>query len=302
MNLEHLGYFVEVARTEHVTRAARALAISPSAVSHAITKLEDELGHCLLNREGKRVVLTPEGRRFAVRAADLLRSVAELKSEVGTTRGWSGQYRLAGAHGLASEIATGWASITKQHTTLSAVLQSRWSDEIVQSVARAEIDFGVGCGRINHPDIEGETIALGHMILVARTGHPLSQEPPDTRASRLSGYQHVLLQEVTRFSCPFVDVHCGGRAPLVFDHYDVVARFIESSDAWAILPSWTLSLTTACLAHLVDLGPAPEASITAIWPRRRALAAPLLALRQTLERQLTQRVLTPTEHGGPLQT
>ena len=44
MNFDQLRYFVETARFEHIGKAAKSVAISPSAISHAIANLEDELG------------------------------------------------------------------------------------------------------------------------------------------------------------------------------------------------------------------------------------------------------------------
>lgn len=44
MELQQLRYFREVAEQEHVTRAAENLFISQSAISRAVTQLEEELG------------------------------------------------------------------------------------------------------------------------------------------------------------------------------------------------------------------------------------------------------------------
>ena len=42
MNIDRINYFLETAKHEHLGRAAKALAISPSAISHAIKLLEEE--------------------------------------------------------------------------------------------------------------------------------------------------------------------------------------------------------------------------------------------------------------------
>ena len=44
MELQQLKYFREVAKLEHVTRAAEKLFVSQSAISRAVTQLEEELG------------------------------------------------------------------------------------------------------------------------------------------------------------------------------------------------------------------------------------------------------------------
>jgi len=64
MELQQLRYFREVAEREHVTRAAENLFVSQSAISRAVTQLEEELGVPLFYRQGRAVVLSPYGREF----------------------------------------------------------------------------------------------------------------------------------------------------------------------------------------------------------------------------------------------
>jgi DNA-binding transcriptional LysR family regulator len=64
----HLLYFVTVADTGQITRAARRLQLAQPALSRAITQLESELGFKLLERHARGVTLTPEGEKFLVKA------------------------------------------------------------------------------------------------------------------------------------------------------------------------------------------------------------------------------------------
>ena len=56
--------FLRVADAGSVTRAARALGVTPAAVSRQVSTLEAELGAALLVRTTRRVSVTEEGRRF----------------------------------------------------------------------------------------------------------------------------------------------------------------------------------------------------------------------------------------------
>lgn len=53
MNLTHLRYFAELAHTHHYTRAAQNLCITQPSLSHAIFKMEEELGVPLFEKNGK---------------------------------------------------------------------------------------------------------------------------------------------------------------------------------------------------------------------------------------------------------
>ena len=84
MELRHLRYFLAVADTENVSRAALRLHISQPAVSRQIRDLEDEIGLPLLKRVGKSVRLTDAGRVFLNEARGILKKTdqAVLKARV----------------------------------------------------------------------------------------------------------------------------------------------------------------------------------------------------------------------------
>ena len=77
MELRHLRYFVRVAETENVSRAALQLHISQPAVSRQIRDLEEEIGLPLLKRSGKSVRLTEAGRVFLAEARAVLERTDE---------------------------------------------------------------------------------------------------------------------------------------------------------------------------------------------------------------------------------
>ncbi|MBB3899945.1 LysR family transcriptional regulator [Roseococcus suduntuyensis] len=71
LNYHHLRYFRAVAREGHLTRAAAALNLAPSALSAQIRALEERLGQALFERSGRRLVLTEAGR-IALAHADVI--------------------------------------------------------------------------------------------------------------------------------------------------------------------------------------------------------------------------------------
>jgi LysR family transcriptional activator of nhaA len=61
LNFHHLYYFWVVAKEGHLTRAARQLHVSQSALSSQIRQLQQQLGHELFSREGRSLRLTEVG-------------------------------------------------------------------------------------------------------------------------------------------------------------------------------------------------------------------------------------------------
>ena len=64
----HLRYFIEVARTLHMTRAAEQLHIAQPALAQNIQQLEEELGTLLIHRDGRKLSLTDAGEVSLVEA------------------------------------------------------------------------------------------------------------------------------------------------------------------------------------------------------------------------------------------
>ncbi len=64
MELLQLKYFLELAKTEHLSKTAEHLMISPPSLSSTIKKLETELGVRLFDRSKQRIYLNENGKRF----------------------------------------------------------------------------------------------------------------------------------------------------------------------------------------------------------------------------------------------
>ena len=98
MNFQNMEYFLTVAETLNITRAARRLNISQQALSNSVSRLEEELGCQLFDRrQGLR--LTFAGRQYmdaAKRMLDIHKQTSALLSDIsGSLRG---ELRIGIAH------------------------------------------------------------------------------------------------------------------------------------------------------------------------------------------------------------
>ncbi len=85
MELTQLKYFLEVARTEHVTQSAKNLCIVQPALTQAIHKLEDELGVLLFKNSGRNIKLTDSGKFFYEKLQPLYENMMALPELLKTT-------------------------------------------------------------------------------------------------------------------------------------------------------------------------------------------------------------------------
>lgn len=80
MRLEHLRYFVEVAKSGSFSYAAKKLYVTQPNISQAIFRLEEELGVKLFERSHQGVKLTEIGLLIFQRAEDVISKIEEIKA------------------------------------------------------------------------------------------------------------------------------------------------------------------------------------------------------------------------------
>ncbi|MFF0005947.1 LysR substrate-binding domain-containing protein [Streptomyces tibetensis] len=94
-SLAQLRAFAAVAEHLHFRDAAAAIGMSQPALSGAVSALEETLGVTLLERTTRKVLLSPEGERIAVRAKAVLGEVEALMEEAEAVRApFTGVLRL----------------------------------------------------------------------------------------------------------------------------------------------------------------------------------------------------------------
>lgn len=75
MRLAQLQYFLDVARTQNMSRSAKNLHVAQPSLSRAVHELESELNTPLFTRNGRSLALNEAGRRFEVTASTALQTL-----------------------------------------------------------------------------------------------------------------------------------------------------------------------------------------------------------------------------------
>ena len=101
LNYHHLHYFWVVARTGSIARASQELRLSQPTISNQLKTLEASLGHPLLERRGRGLVLTDVGRTVQRYADEIFRTGRELQQAL---KGVSTSERIPFAVGVADVI------------------------------------------------------------------------------------------------------------------------------------------------------------------------------------------------------
>ncbi len=177
MTLDQLRIFLEVARREHVTDAARSLNLTQSAVSAAVAALEARHGVRLFDRIGRRIELTALGRRFVPEAEAVLaraEAAAAVLSDLGEAI--AGPLRVRASQTVASTwLPPRLVELHRQHPGILIAFAVGNTREVARAVVDGTADVGVVEGAADDPRLERRIVADDTLVLVVGTGHPFAR-------------------------------------------------------------------------------------------------------------------------------
>lgn len=141
LNYNHLRYFWEVAREGNLTRAAERLAVSQSALSTQIRRLEERLGHPLFERVGRQLVLTEAGRIALGHANAIFATGEELLSTLRAGAGRRRHLRVGSLATLSRNFQIEFLRPCLGRPDLEIILTSGSLSELVGMLRQLDLDI-----------------------------------------------------------------------------------------------------------------------------------------------------------------
>ncbi len=170
-----------VATHGSVVGAADALGFTPSAVSQQVKRLEKQVGVALLERVGRGVMLTGQGRRLVDDGSRLLADVEELESGLHRDAGRvAGRLRVAAfSTAMRGLVAPVVRDLLDRHPDLALTLAEREPWDTIDLVASGQQDLGIvhswGDVPLHVPEhLVGVTIAHDVADVIVPRGHRLA--------------------------------------------------------------------------------------------------------------------------------
>lgn len=176
MNLQQLEHLLVVVETGSFSRAAAAVHLTQPALSRSIQALEAELGGALIDRVGRRKVLTPLGEIVAARARRVKLEVSELRRSAAQLAGLeAGSVRLGLGPTPASVLAAPLMQhVAQHHPGIRMRLSSGPAALQLQSLRARELD-GLILHRRQLPaqhDLDLQLLPAMRLGFVCRREHP----------------------------------------------------------------------------------------------------------------------------------
>jgi DNA-binding transcriptional LysR family regulator len=177
MDLHHLRYLIALAEHQSFRKAADALCLTQPALSRSLQALEQELGVTLIERLGKRNILTPYGRQVVQSARRIFSETAELRRSVAQLReGGLGTISVGFGPTPAAVLMTPFLRQMAADYPRVQVNVSRGSVELLTQALRSEtVDIiAIDLRALSaSPDLRVELLAPLRGGFLCRTGHPL---------------------------------------------------------------------------------------------------------------------------------
>ncbi|WP_342151640.1 LysR substrate-binding domain-containing protein [Methylorubrum sp. SB2] len=260
MTLDQLRIFVAVAERQHVTRAAEALHLVPSAVSAAVAALEGRHAVRLFHRVGRGIELTEAGRLFLAEARAVLARAAAAE---GVLADLSGLRRGTLDIRASQTIAGHWlprhlVAFRAAYPDIVLRLAIGNTAEAAEAVRAGTAELGFVEGPVEDASLASRPVAQDRLVLVVPPGHPLALGPAPGPAA-LAAAAWVLREPGSGTRSAFeAALTEAGLAP------DALAVSLELPSNEAVLAAVAAGAGASVLSQAVVAGPLAAGTLVAV--------------------------------------
>jgi DNA-binding transcriptional LysR family regulator len=291
LDLRKLRLLSELSRRGTIAEVARVVGYTPSAISQSLAQLEREAGATLLERDGRRVRLTPAARALVARTervlAELDAAEAELAAQDETVRGEIviGAFPSAAARIVVPAVA----ELSLHHPELSCAVREHEPEDGIPLLRSGELDVLVSehYEAVEPAPAGGleSTLLMSEPLLLVLPGGDRRRSPAALEA--LAGERWIAGLAGTQFAAALEQAcRAGGFRPHVVHRADDALLFqalVAEGAGIGLLPALACTGSGAVRFAEVTAPVPPRRHIDALTrraaARRPALAATLDALR-----------------------
>src|SRR5690348_9860180 len=169
--------FSVVARTGSFTQAARELHMTQSGVSHSMNALERQTGCRLLDRVGKKVILTQAGEQLLHHAIRILREMESAQESLTQLGKWGrGRLRLGASTTACQHIIPSVLREFKESFPEHAIsVEAGDTPELITQLLRHRIDLALTLEPEREPQLEFKPLFTDELKFIVGALHPWAQ-------------------------------------------------------------------------------------------------------------------------------
>lgn len=176
LDIRQLQVFLALAQHGSVTRAAESLNVTQPAVSIQLRKLESQTGLALVERVGRKLVLTEAGKELRRHAERVTRDIIELEEGLEQHRGAkSGRLRLAVVSTANYFLHSYLKRFTQHYPGIEVNLQVANRDALLGALQANEVDLTITGQPPQDADVVARRFMDNPLVVIAPPGHPLAE-------------------------------------------------------------------------------------------------------------------------------
>ena len=174
LDSRQLRAFSVLARTGSFTQTARELHLTQSGISHSMKALERESGCRLLDRLGKKVVLTQAGEQLLQHAEKILSEMEAARNSLSALGKWGrGRLRLGASTTACQHLIPPVLREFKESFPEHAIsLEPGDTPELVTALLRQRIDLALSLEIDNEPQLEFHPLFTDELCFIVSALHP----------------------------------------------------------------------------------------------------------------------------------
>jgi len=177
LDTRQLRAFSALARTGSFTQTARELHLTQSGVSHSMKALERDTGCRLLDRLGKKVVLTQAGEQLLVHATKILQEMETAREALAHLGKWGrGRLRLGASTTACQHLIPAVIREFKESFPEHVItIEPGDTTALVASLIRQRIDLALSLEPANEPQLEFHPLFTDELHFITAALHPWAQ-------------------------------------------------------------------------------------------------------------------------------
>lgn len=177
LDSRQLRAFRVLARTGSFTQTARELHITQSGISHSMNALEADIGCSLLDRLGKKVVLTQAGEHLLQHTEKILQEMSLARESLARLGKWGhGRLRLGASTTACQHIIPPVLREFKESFPDHAIsLEPGDTPQLVASLLRQQIDLALTLETEKEQKLESHPLFTDELHFVVSALHPWAQ-------------------------------------------------------------------------------------------------------------------------------
>lgn len=243
LDSRQLRAFATLARTGSFTATAKDLHLSQSAISHAMKALESDVGCLLLDRMGKKVMLTQAGEQFLRHAERILQEMQATRRDIEQLGRWgAGRLRISASPTSCQYILpTVLRELRESFPQCVIHIQPADTPGAMELLRSGNVDLALAMEPVREPQFGFRHLFTDELQFLVSPLHPWAQTGKVNRATIPK--EHYIFYSVSSNTYRIIERHFAGedmilRSSIELGSMEAIKELVKLGLGISIVTPW----------------------------------------------------------------